>query len=252
MKIMRPALAALLLLVCLTSVIAQNASRPQVSRPEPYKAIAVTPPQPLNDPALDGLRKQLGDVAQRKDRAALSRLTVTQGFFWLSENSERADKRKSGAENLAAALGLNNKDGAGWDMLASLADDPTGSPAADHKGAICAPADPTFDGKSFNELLQATKTDAAEWGYPVSDNIEVHVSPQANAPVMDKLGLVFVRIVPEGGANIPAFLRIITPAGKVGFVSVDSIAPLGNDQLCYVKDSSGWKIGGYVGGGEAE
>jgi hypothetical protein len=223
-----------------------------VSRPEPYKAITVSPPQPLNDPALDSLRKQLGDAAQRKDRAALSRLTVGQGFFWLGENGERADKRKSGVDNLTAALGLNNKDGAGWDMLASMADDPTGSPSPNHKGAFCAPADPTFDGKAFNELLQATKTDAGEWGYPVSANIEVHANPQANAPVIDKLGLVFVRITPEGGVNIPTFLRIVTPAGKVGFVSVDSIAPLGNDQLCYVKDASGWKIGGYVGGGDAE
>ena len=33
------------------------------------------------------------------------------------------------------------------------------------------------------------------------------------------------------------------PAGKIGYVLVDS-APIGNDHLCYVKDSSGWKIGG--------
>jgi hypothetical protein len=39
------------------------------------------------------------------------------GFFWLRENGDRADKRKSGVDNLAGALGLHNKDGAGWDML---------------------------------------------------------------------------------------------------------------------------------------
>ena len=47
-------------------------------------------------------------------------------------------------------------------------------------------------------------------------------------------------------------LRIVTPAGKAGYVSVDSIAPLGNDQLCYVKDGGGWKIAGYIGGGEPQ
>ena len=33
---------------------------------------------------------------------------------------------------------------------------------------------------------------------------------------------------------------------------IDEIAPLGNDQLCYVKDGSGWKIGGYLGAGDTQ
>src|SRR5262249_8660781 len=33
--------------------------------------------------------------------------------------------------------GLNNKDSAGWDMLASFADDPTGGPLPDRNGALC-------------------------------------------------------------------------------------------------------------------
>jgi len=33
---------------------------------------------------------------------------------------------------------------------------------------------------------------------------------------------------------------------------VDSIAPIGNDQICYVKDAGGWKIGGYIGGGDSQ
>jgi len=47
-------------------------------------------------------------------------------------------------------------------------------------------------------------------------------------------------------------LRIVTPAGKIGYVLVDSVAPIGNDQICYVKDASGWKIGGYIGGGDTQ
>ena len=68
---------------------------------------------------------------------------------------------------------------------------------------------------------------------------------------VEKLGSAFVRIVAENGPNAPTFLRVVTPAGKTGFVSVDSVAPIGNDQICYVKDASGWKIGGYIGGGDA-
>jgi len=40
-------------------------------------------------------------------------------------------------------------------------------------------------------------------------------------------------------------------SGKTRFVSVDSVAPVGNDQLCYVKAVGDWKIGGYVGAEDA-
>jgi hypothetical protein len=244
-----------LLIAGTTSAIAQNPPRGQQPPPPakagPYKTVTVTPPPSISDPAFEAFRKQMGDATQHKDRAALAKLVVGQGFFWLRENGDRADKRKSGADNLAAALGLNNKDGAGWDMLASFADDPTGSSSPEHKGVLCAPADPSFDGNAFNNLMQSTKTDVSEWGYPVAADVEVRATPQANAPVIEKLGLAFIRIVPENGPNAPTFLRVVTPAGKIGFVSVDSVAPIGNDQICYVKDASGWKIGGYIGGGDS-
>jgi hypothetical protein len=31
-------------------------------------------------------------------------------------------------------------------------------------------------------------------------------------------------------------------------VANDQLLPLGNEQLCYVKDAAGWKIAGYIGG----
>lgn len=233
-----------------SAATAQNQQRGQPAKPAPYKPVAVTAPQASNDAALEALRKQLGEVAQHKDRAALAKLVVGQGFFWIGEKGDRADKRKSGIDNLAAALGLKNKDGAGWDMLASFADDPTGAPLPNRKDAICAPADPGFDGKAFNDLLASTKTDPGDWAYPVSADVEVRATPQANAPVIEKLGSVFVRIDAETASNAPTFMRVVTPAGKTGFVSVDAIAPIGNDQLCYVKEAGDWKIGGYVGTGD--
>jgi len=235
-----------------SAATAQNQQRgqPQPAKPAPYKPVAVTTPQASNDAALEALRKQLGEVAQHKDRAALAKLVVGQGFFWIGEKGDRADQRKSGIDNLAAALGLKNKDGAGWDMLASFADDPTGAPLPNRKDAICAPADPGFDGKAFNDLLASTKTDPGDWAYPVSADVEVRATPQANAPVIEKLGSVFVRIDAETASNAPTFMRVVTPAGKMGFVSVDAIAPIGNDQLCYVKEAGDWKIGGYVGTGD--
>jgi hypothetical protein len=225
---------------------------PQVAPPKPYKPVAITLPKPITDAGLEDLRKQIGAAAEKKDRAALAGLVLTKGFFWERGNGDGADKKKPGIDNLFSALGLANKDGAGWDMLAGYAEEPTAAPSPQHKGAVCAPADPTFDGAAFDALLKATQTDVGEWGYPVSANIEVHSTAQANAPVIDKLSLAFVRVMPEPSTNAPSYLRIVTPAGKLGYVSIDSIAPIGNDQICYVKDGGAWKIGGYIGGGDGQ
>jgi hypothetical protein len=244
------ALVAACIFALSSAATAQDQQRGQPQPAKPASPVAVTAPQASNDAALEALRKQLGEVAQHKDRAALAKLVVGQGFFWIGEKGDRADKRKSGIDNLAAALGLKNKDGAGWDMLASFADDPTGARLPNRKDAICAPADPGFDGKAFNDLLASTKTEPGDWAYPVSADVEVRATPQANAPVIERLGSVFLRIDAETASNAPTFMRVVTPAGKTGFVSVDAIAPIGNDQLCYVKEAGDWKIGGYVGTGD--
>src|SRR6185437_16787422 len=109
------------------------------------KPVAITPPQPMTDDSFEAMRKQLAEAAQRKDRAAMMRLVVAQGFFWDRDGRNAADKRKNGFDNLSAALGLNNKEGAGWDILTGYAEDPTASPSRRHANAMCAPAEPAFD-----------------------------------------------------------------------------------------------------------
>ena len=73
---------------------------------KPYTAISVKIPGPLNDPSFDAFRKQLGEAAAKKDRAALSRLMVGQGFFWDGEKGDQADKKKSAIDNLTTAMAL--------------------------------------------------------------------------------------------------------------------------------------------------
>ena len=226
----------------------KRASAPAV----PYAPVAITLPKPMTDDSFDAMRKQLGEAAQRKDRVALARLVVGPGFFWLREGHNTANKRKSGLDNLSAALGLDNRQAAGWEILSGYAEDPSVSPSPRHDGALCAPAEPAYDLTALEALLAATDTDATDWGYPVSAGIDVHAAPQANAPTLDKLGLYFVRIMPDQASDPPSYMRIATPTGKIGFVSINSVAPIGNDQVCYVKDGGVWKIGGYVGGGEPQ
>ncbi len=73
-----------------------------------------------------------------------------------------------------------------------------------------------------------------------------------NAPVIETLGLHFIRVLPEENVNTASnqlpTLQVVTPNGKTGFIPAFSLAPLGNDQLCYRKDADGWKIAGYIGG----
>jgi hypothetical protein len=47
-------------------------------------------------------------------------------------------------------------------------------------------------------------------------------------------------------------MRVVTPSGKVGYVAASTIGALASDQVCYIKDASGWKIAGLVGGGDQQ
>ncbi|MDB5600709.1 MAG: hypothetical protein JWN71_2753 [Xanthobacteraceae bacterium] len=223
---------------------------PAVAPAKPYKPVAVTVPAKLADPALDALRKQLADVAKSKDKAALGRLVVAKGFFWETEKGDTADKGKSGIDNLAKAIGLDGKDAGGWETLAGYAGEPNAAAMPARKGIVCAPAEPTFNEKALDEVVQATGTDPGEWGYTVSPGVEVRSAAKADAPVSEKLGQQFVRVMMDNSAADPSFLRIVTPSGKVGFIKADALAPLGNDQLCYVKDGAAWKITGFIGPGQ--
>jgi hypothetical protein len=223
---------------------------PQQAAPIPYKPVMVSAPAPINDPSFEAFRKQLAGIAQRKDRRALAALVVTQGFFWMGEKGDRADKRRPGIDNLARALGLDAKEGQGWEALAAYAADPTGAPYPERKDTICAPASPSFNEQEFEALLKATGTDDSDWAYPMQGGLDMRASPRPNAPVVEKLGMHFVRVMEddEAGNQQTPMLRIVAPSGRSGFVPADAVSPLGNDEVCYRKDASGWKIVGFIGG----
>ena len=228
----------------------QQQAQPPVAPPAPYTALKVAPPKPHNDPSLAAFRKELAAIAQRKDRPALAKLVTVQGFFWLKEEGNAAGK-KTGIEALATALSLAAKDGSGWETLAEFAADETAQPYPDRPNTVCAPAGPDFNVQELEKLAETTKTDIGDWGFTSADGVEVRATAGQNAPVIEKLGLQFVRVMPDTAPNASQdFMRIVAPSGKVGFVAAETINPLGSDQLCYGKDASGaWKIVGMIGGG---
>jgi len=218
---------------------------------KPYQPVAVKPPVAYGDPSFVAFRKQLADVAEHKDRGALGKLVVAQGFFWM-QDKDVADKHKPGIANLTSAINLDGKDGAGWGMLSALAGEPTAEALPDHPNVMCAPAEPDIDPKAFEALIQATQTDPNEWGYPAKDGLEVRSAGKPDAPVIEKVGLTLVHVLPDNAppadsSQLP-FLHIATPSGKAGFVPFEDVSSLSSDQMCYTKDASGWKITGYFGG----
>ncbi len=236
-------------------VLAQQ-GLPQLTAPppapvKPYNPVAVTPPAPLNDPGFVALRKQLADIAAHKDRAALAKLVVAEKFFWV-QDKDLADPHKSGIDNLAKAVSLDAQDGSGWQIIMGDANEPSAGELPQQKGVFCAPADPAIDPAALEALGKATGTDPFEWGYPLKNDVEVHAGATPSTPVVEKLGLNLVRVLtdtaPPSDPNAPLFLHVATPSGKTGFVDAQFISPLGGDQMCYVKDASGWKIAGYLGG----
>lgn len=232
----------------------QPAKAPPPPAAKPYTPVAIKLPAPVKDASFDAFRKQLGEVAAKKDRAGLSKLVVAQGFFWEGEKSDQADKKKSGIDNLAAAIGLAGKQPVGWEMLQGYAADPTAAPYPGKQGVICAPAEPEFDEKALEELAKATGSDPGDWAYPLGDGIEVRAAPRPNAPVTEKIGMHLVRIMEDTNPAPPAqgqvpLVKVMPPSGKIGYISADALSPLGNDQVCYVKDGDTWKIAGFVGSG---
>ena len=222
--------------------------QPQAAAPKPYKVVTIAPPAPLNDPSFEAFRKQMNAAAEKKDRKALADM-VSKGFFWMGEKGDKADKKRSGIDNLAKAISLDAKDGSGWDMVIGFASDPTAAPFPERKDTICAPAEPTFDAKELEALAKATGTEESDWGFPTQPNLEMRASAQPNAAVVEKLGMHFIRVMDDGSApsGDNPMIKIVAPSGKVGFVPADAVSPLGNDSICYAKEGGAWKISGFIG-----
>jgi hypothetical protein len=229
---------------------AQGQGQPPAPVVGPYKAVPIKLAPAMNDASFEAFRKQLAEIAQKKDRAALAKLMASH-FFWIPEDKDLADKKKSAIDNLTKALNLNDKDGFGWEALGAYAAEASAGADTQRQGVFCAPAEPAFDEKAADELANATHTDAADWAFPARDGIEVRETAKNDAPVVDKLGLHLVRVLADdspANAVTAAFIKVVTPAGKVGYAPVDTILPIGGEQLCYAKEGGAWKIAGFYGG----
>ena len=223
----------------------------------PYKPVGVTLLAAPSDPGLDALRKDLAALAKSKDRAKLSSHLVAQDFFWERDFSGGFDASRSPLDNLSAALGLDAEDGVGWDALAAFAAEPSVGPLPGRPASMCAPASVQFDDAARAKLIEDMHTDGIEWLYPRRAGLTVHAAPRGNAASVETLGLHFVHLLgfedskAESDPIRSAWMRVVTPAGKTGFLAPGSLLSPYTDRLCFAKAADGtWRIAGYVGGGD--
>lgn len=249
-----PAPAPLVIAQAKPAPEAQDGAAAQPAPPKPYKPVNVTLPKPVADPSFDAFRKQLGDVAERKDKAAFAGLVAPKVFHLGADGKDKADPQQSGMEYLSELLDLDSGEPFGWDSLAAAARDPTADPLPQRQGVICGPGAPGYDDTAFEALLKSTGTDEFEWAYSAAQ-LDVRASNAPNTPVSEKLGTILLRIMPDSGAaggdaqpGSQTTLPVVTPSGKIGYVAAAALRPLSSDQLCYAKQGGGWKIVGYVGG----
>ncbi len=237
-----------------TSLYAATAT---TASPKPYQPVAVTIPAAPVDASFTLFRAELAAVAKRRVYDELARLVAARGFFWERDFGGGHDPRRAGIDNLAAALRLERGDGSGWAALAGFAAEASAAPIAARPDVLCGPARPQFDQAEFGILLDRTRSDAADWSYPPADRLEVRAAANADAAALETLGLHFVRVI--GGERQAsghdrartAWIEIVTPGGRTGFVPPGTLLSQAPERLCYGKDVTGrWRISGYVAGGD--
>ena len=253
---LRVSLVLISTMVALLTASAQQRT-PSVAVPKPYRPVAVTLPAPSDDASFETFRKELAAVAKGRVYAELERIVTAQGFFWDRDFGSGFDARKPAVDNLATALRLEHRDGAGWRALAIFAAEPAAAPLPARLGIVCGPGRPDYDSPDFERLMDTTRTDGTDWTYPRADQTPVRAAPRIDAAVVDTLGMHFVRMLGHAGKdNEPdplrtVWIRVAPPSGKTGFVAPDSLTSLYVERLCYGKDERGrWRIAGFVGGGD--
>jgi len=131
---------------------AQSPPRP----PKPYAPVAVTRPAVSDDARFIAFRAALAAAAKTRIYGEVAPLVLAQGFFWDRDFGQHFDPRRPAVDNLAAAIALEQANGAGWDALAAFAAEAAVEPLESRPGVVCAPARPNYDGVAFSRLLDVT------------------------------------------------------------------------------------------------
>jgi hypothetical protein len=247
-----------ILLVAAILIAGGGASLSQQAEMQPYTPVRITITDlGVRDPSFVAFRDRMREIIRARDRAVWRRYISPQLRF-ARDFGGIYDKRKTAVQNLERALHFDVVDengkidrSSGWKTLEELFSKPFGHSEAAQR-SLCAPARPRYDEKAFEQLLQATRTDAlGDWD-AIGPDVNVHVEPRHTSPVIERTGLIFIRtIFREADGRLEHWRRVVTPSGKTGFIRLDSSASIFNAQLCVAKNNRGeWRIVYWVGGGD--
>ena len=169
---------------------------PPVAPIKPYKAIAVTPPKPMSDASFDAFRKQLADVASARTAPGWPNWSRRRAFSgckkrtWRTRQIRRRQSRQGRRSRRQGRLGLG-----GAQQLAATDRPP--SPCRTTKAWCvrrplrlryeCARRPPQVDRKPTRPTGATSSRTASRRA----------ARRQPNAPVVEKLGLILVRVLPD-------------------------------------------------------
>ena len=217
------------------------------------------------DPKFQALIASFAAAAAQKNAQALFAL-VGPTFVWTSGGSltDEFDLGRDALHNFKVVFGFRaagaDADGAVengpfWDALAAFAEDKSYYKAFDSGKLICSPigANAVDEGvleQAHNKI--ETANDQADWYFTLGDTAVAKTPGDRGLPVakVGQVALPVLSTVPVGEegkpAPPPAFLEVLLPSGKTGWIPASAAKPLAAERLCYAKTTAGeWKIVAY-------
>ena len=163
-----------------------------------------------------GVPQGPGRHRAKKDRAALAKLVLRAGLLLVEGRGQRGrqEDRHRGARDRARP---RRQGWLGLEIARRFAEDDTaaGLSGPSEHGVLAGRT--RVQAKELEKLAETTKTDIGDWGFTVDGRRRGARRRAGNSPVIEKLGLIFVRVMPDTAPNASQdFMRVVTPSGKVG------------------------------------
>ncbi len=173
-------------------------------------------------------------------------------FFFERDLGDSFDGRKGPVANFRAAMRVTR--GEFWAGLASVTRAPTAGRHFRRAGVLCSPGElPELEIDKVSEAMPAM---GAETPYDVlyagPTAVPVRASPQADAATFHTLQNELVPMDPTltGRLFKEGYWAIRLPDGRPGYVRTEDMYSLIDARLCFSKTDAGWRIVGFVGGGD--
>jgi hypothetical protein len=217
------------------------------------------------DAAFEAMVARLSAAIARQDQQALF-AQVGPNFVWTVEGALAAefDLGRDALHNFKVVFGFRElgkdtdggvAEGPFWSALAAFFQDKTFYKATDSGNLICGPIRASFVNENTFEQAEkkiAGADDQIDWYFTLGDTAVAKAPGDGGSPVgkVGKVALPVLSTSPAGKpgepAPVPAFLEVLMPSGKTGWIPASAAKPLNAEHLCYAKTVSGeWKIVGY-------